>query len=491
MEPTGSAEYSPEVGRLAELLARIGPALDAKVASPPADPMRNHAAWRHLATEPIPQEPASIEAMVDELVDLLIPNGGRITDPGFWAFITNSPSSAPFIAATAASMASPLRYGIQAFNAIEERSLEWLGEVCGMPSHMKGLYSSGGSSANLVAMGAARQHAFEARGLDPSEDGVGSVRCALYASSETHHTIQRASAVLGMGRASVREVPIDHGLRMIPEALAAAIDADLAAGLLPVAVAANGGSTNTGTIDPLRALAEVAHARGVWFHVDGAYGLPGYLDERVRPRYDGLDLGDSAIVDPHKWLASAPGVGVTFVRDRALLQRAFTQGSADYLEGSFASDGRVESSVDSQGIPYGDFGVELTAPARGVQVWAILREQGLSGLTARIRRDNDFATYVADAADAHEQLESLTRPDLTVACVRFVGDGSAPDSVLDAVNARIHRRLVRETDFLPSTTIVRGLFAIRPCFISPRTTWPLVEGFPPAVVRLGREEISR
>lgn len=480
--------YYPEPGRLAELLGQISPSLDARMSGPVIDPLENVDTWRYLSSEPIPAQPSPIDDMVRELATVIVPNGSRVSDPGFWAYVANGPTSAPFVAATAMTMASPVRYGTHAFNAIEERSLEWLAEIFGLGPDMRGLYTSGGSTANLVALGGARQSAFESRGLDPARDGLGSTQCAIYVSSETHHTIQRSAAVLGIGRSNVREIAIDDNLRIIPAAVAEAIDADVAAGIVPIAVVANAGATNTGTIDPLRAVGDVARERGVWFHVDGAYGLPGYLDARIRDKYDGLAEADSAIVDPHKWLSSGPGIGAVFVRDRALLQRAFTQGPADYLEGSFAQDGKIESSLDVPGIPYGDFGVELTAPPRGIQVWAILKEQGLSGLTARIMRDNDFARYVATAASEHPLLESLTRPDLSVACIRYVGDGSIPSAQLDSINTRIHRRLVRETEFLPSATVVHGHYVIRPCFVNPRTPWSLVESFLPAVVRLGNEE---
>ncbi len=263
----------------------------------------------------------------------------------------------------------------------------------------------------------------------------------------------------------------------------------MAAGRVPVAVVANAGTTNTGAIDPLRALGEIAHENGIWFHVDGAYGLPGILDERVAPRYDGLDLADSVIVDPHKWLNAPVGVAATFVRDRAILRRAFTQGPADYLEGSFTDD--VEVSVDAMGIPYADFGVELSATSRGVQVWAILREEGAEGVAARIRRDNDFASFVSHHARQHPRLDTLTEPELSIACLRYRPTTPWPEEALNDLNARIHRRLVRETRYLPSTTIVAGHFAIRPCFINPRTTWEMVHAFLAELVRIGDEEADR
>ena len=216
-------------------------------------------------------------------------------------------------------------------------------------------------------------------------------------------------------------------------ALAAALDRDTRAGILPVAVVAAAGTTNTGAIDPLRGAGDLAHAHGAWFHVDGAYGLPGILDDRVAPLYDGLELADSAITDPHKWLGAPVGVAATFVRDRAILHRAFTQEPADYLEGAFSADD-VQSTLDSMGIPYFDFGVELSAPPRGVMVWAILRELGVEGLRARIVADNDFARHVAARAHEHPRLEVLAEPVLSICGFRYrtdadrgLGLGELPD----------------------------------------------------------------
>jgi aromatic-L-amino-acid/L-tryptophan decarboxylase len=478
----------PETERFAELLDRVGRAMDERVSGTGPDPMTVRDRWAFLTDEPLPTTGAGVDATVDELVASLVPHGARVSDPGFWMFVTSGPTTAPVIAATAAHVAGVQRYMIHAFNAVEERSLQWLAELLGLGPDMRGIYSSGGSTANLVALGAARQQAWESRGVDPSSEGVDGRSCVIYASTEAHHTVQRSAGVLGIGRDNVRVLPADANQRMRAADVAAEIDRDLAAGRIPIAVVANAGTTNTGAIDPLREIGEVAHERGVWFHVDGAYGLPGILDERVAERYDGLDLADSVIVDPHKWLGAPVGIAATFVRDRTVLQRAFTQGPADYLEGSFTPD--VEVSVDSMGIPYADFGVELSSPSRGAQVWAILREEGAQGVAARVRRDNDFARFVADSAREHPRLESLTDPVLSIACVRYVGASPGDKADLDRLNARIHRRLVRETPYLPSTTVVNGAFAIRPCFINARTTWEMVRAFVDEIIRIGDEETA-
>jgi aromatic-L-amino-acid decarboxylase len=313
---------------------------------------------------------------------------------------------------------------------------------------------------------------------------LGSRPVALYASAEAHHTIQRSAAVLGLGRRSVRKVATDDRQRLDPAALARALADDVAAGILPVAVVATAGTTNTGTIDPLRAAGELASEHGAWFHVDGAYGLPGILDERIEDLYDGLELADSAIVDPHKWLGAPVGIAATFVRDRSILHRAFTQEAAAYLEGAFADPSDVRVSLDSMGIPYADFGVELSAPARGAVVWSILRELGREGVRERVRQDNDLARHVASRVRASDRLELLAEPVLSICCLRYRA-GTIVD--LDAFNAALFRRLVQETPYLPSSTVVDGSFAIRPCFINARTALEHVDGFCDAVCRIGDE----
>ncbi|MFZ0323652.1 MAG: pyridoxal-dependent decarboxylase [Actinomycetes bacterium] len=470
-------------------LKRLGDGLDRYLAFEHPNAVAVRASWDSLADEALADGARDLEDVVGELVDVVIPGGSTIASPTWWGFITTGTTTAPVLAATAAMVAGPQRYSITAFNRLEERSLEWLAELCGLEPGMKGVYSSGGSVANLVALGAARQSAFERIGIDVAATGVDRP-CAIYASEEAHHTVQRSAAVLGLGRSAVRTVPTDGQQRMLPEALEELLVADQGRGVLPVAVVATAGTTNTGAIDPLRAVGEVAVRHQVWLHIDGAYGLPGRLDPRISDRYDGLDLADSAIVDPHKWLAAPVGVAATFVRDRSLLVRAFTQEPAEYLEGSFVSDdepSEVVVSMDSIGIPYADMGVELSSPSRGVMVWALLREQGREGVRRRIMTDNDFATAVYDFANAHPRLQALTRPELSIACIRHVGDGSLDEGRLNELNQALLRRLIRETPFVPSATVVDGAFAIRPCFINVRTTRPMVDKFVETLVTLGDE----
>jgi aromatic-L-amino-acid decarboxylase len=482
------AADAAETSRMQALLARLGAGLDEFVRFEHPDALHPGARWREALNGPLPQAGIGADAVLAELLQHVVPNGSSVPRPGFSSFITTGATTVGTLAATAAAVAAPQRYGHTAFNFLEELSLRWLASLFGLGA-LQGVYSSGGSTANLLALGAARQQAFERLGRDPAADGMDRP-VAIYASSETHHTVQRAAGVLGLGRRAVRSISCDRSGRMRLDALRDAIAADRQAGVLPMAVVANAGTTNTGAIDPLSSIGELAREQGLWFHVDGAYGLPGLLDERVAPLYRGLDHADSVIVDPHKWLGASVGIGATFVRDRDLLRRAFTQEPAHYLEGSVVDGGAqgpaapaaIEHSMDDFGIPYYDYGVELSAPSRGVVVWALLREIGVAGLRDRVRRHNDMATAIAQMARAHPNLELLLEPTLSVCCFRYV-DPRVSD--LDALNRQLHRRLTRENRNMPSTTVVGGRLALRPCFIGARAGMAQARELVDDVLRLG------
>jgi aromatic-L-amino-acid decarboxylase len=474
-----------ETGRLSEAMRVLLTPLERFARYEGQDPAgRERARWTQALDRPLPERGLGLDAVLDTLKTHVIPYGLRNGAPGFSGWITTSPTTGTAVASFAAAIAGSQRWWVQPFNYLESVALRWLAELLDIPPTWQGTFTSGGSVANLVALGAARQHAFERLGVDPARDGLAAQpRWALYASSEVHHVVTRAAAVLGLGRRSVRVVDTDDGGRIVPAALSAALVEDARRGVHPVAIVATAGTVNTGAIDPIAALADIADEHGVWLHVDGAYGLFGRLDDRVAPLYRGLERAASVAVDPHKWLAVPLGCGATYVRDRALFGRAFTLEPAEYLEGA-ASPGEIRSPFDDFGDLYHDFNVEQSAQSRGVTVWAALAEIGASGMRERVRRHNDFARHLADRVRADARLELLAEPTLSICCFRYRVDGRA-DAELDELNTEIARRLRAETSYVPSTTRVRGHLAIRPCYINPRTTLADVDGLADAVRRLG------
>ncbi len=473
-----------ELGKLQDLLSKIGAGLDEYLKFEHPDALENRHIWEPTLDTPLPWRGVGIDQVIRDLVEQVIPNGSPVPKPGFTAYITTGATTASTLATTASNIASPQRYLPSAFNFLEALSLDWLAQMFHL-GKMKGIYSSGGSVANLIALGAARQFAFEKLGWDPARDGVNRA-VSVYASGECHHTIQRSGGVLGIGRRAIKLIACDDQGRMRIDALKSAIEKDLRDDILPMAIVANAGTTNTGAIDPLQEIGEVARAHEIWFHVDGAYGLPGVLDDRISHLYQGLDLVDSIIVDPHKWLGASVGIAATFVHDRNLLERAFTQEHAAYLEGSIdqadTGEASIEHSMEDFGVPYFNYGVELSAPCRGIAVWALIREIGVEGMRERIKRHNDMAREIADFARRHANLELLLEPTLSICCFRYVG---AQVDDLDALNQKLHRQLVRENVYLPSTTRVHGKLALRPCFIGARAEQSQVDGLLQAVLRIG------
>jgi len=477
-----------ECGPLSQRLHELGNSLDEYLRFEHPDAMSCYAEWHGALARSLPEEGVGIEQVIAELGQHIIPNGSQIPSPGCTAFITTGATSVGVLASLAGSVAAPQRLGLTAFNYLEELSLEWMAEMFELRPEMKGLYSSGGSVANLVALGAARQWAFERIGIDPSRDGV-QRPCRIYATAASHHTVHRSAAVLGMGRNAVITIAVDEQGRMCVDALRQQLQADLQDGQLigrgcvPVAIVGNAGTTNAGVIDPLQDIGEIAREFDIWFHVDGAYGLPGILDPQVRPLYKGISMADSVIVDPHKWLGAPVGVGATYVRDRSLLYRAFTQEESDYLEGSVRDD-NFQHSMDGLGIPYYDFGVELSAPSRGAVVWALIREIGKEGMRERVCRHNAMARRVAELARAHPNLDVVQEPTLSICCFRYLDDDAAD---LNELNRQIHRWLVHQGRSIPSTAMINGVLAIRPCFVGARTTWEHAEQVVEDVIAAGDE----
>jgi len=475
-----------ETGKLEVLLARVGASLDNYLQFKHDDAYQAVQRWQTQLNIPLPELGVGIDAVTDELINQVIVHGSAVPNPGFSSYITTGATTVSTLATTAANIASPQRYHLTAFNYLEELSLTWLAQMLGL-GQMKGIYSSGGSIANLVALGAARQWAFEQLGRDIAADGIDRP-CRIYASEQCHHTIARSAAVLGMGRNAVKLIPCDRQGRMLPGALSTALAQDSERGIVPVAIVANAGTTNTGAIDPLETLGQIAKQHGIWYHVDGAYGLLGILDPRLSHLYQGIALADSVIVDPHKWLGASVGVAATFVRDRNILLRAFTQEPADYLEGSINQDDhnspKFEHSLDDFGIPYFDYGVELSSPARGIAVWALIMEIGVSGMRARVMRHNDMANYLANFAKTHPNLELLSQPTLSICCFRYI---AANVENLDLLNQQLHRQLIRENVYMPSTTKVNGVLALRPCYVGARSNHSQLDGFLQAVLRIGAD----
>ena len=454
-----------------------------------ADRAVPRSAWLDLIDEPLPQTGAGLEEVLRLLKDVVVKRGLRTGHPGFSGWVTTTPTTIGVVADLAQTVASAQRWWVHPGNYIDSMAVEWMIELLGFPKTFVGQFTSGGSTANLVGLGAARQHAGEQLGIDAAHDGVSAIPSPrIYTSVQVHHVMGRSLGILGLGRGNVRSIPLASNRRIDLDMLRTTIEQDIAAGATPIAVVGNAGDVNTGVVDPLGPMAAVAREFGIWFHVDGAYGGFGLLDERVRDLYGDPGEYDSFAVDPHKWLAAPVGTGLVICRDGDLLGRSFAVETGAYdreFEHQDFDEREPESLWESMGRGTPDWGVDFSTPSRGIAVWAILKEIGAAGVRERIVRHNDCARLVADRATESEELELMADPELSIACFRYLREGLSGTD-LDQFNERILEELRRRGSSLPSGTWLDGRFAIRPCFINPRSGLDDAARLVDEVIEIGR-----
>lgn len=489
---TGSPHPSND---LESALDALAPALAALVRGELPDPSPDgrrglgaDTAWQAELDRPLPGQGAGAAETLRQLAGPVTRYGAPFLAPGFSGWIIGAPTAVPVAAGLVTSVAGQQRYLGFSGNLLEAVALRWVAELCGLPADLQGVFSSGGSVANLLGLGAARQRAYERIGADPAKDGMAGLPPGrIYASQEVHHALLRAAGVLGLGRTGLRLVPADDAQRLDVPDLRRAVEADLSAGLVPVAVVGIAGTTSTGAVDPLAEIAEVAAEHETWFHVDGAYGLFGVLDETRADVFSGVKRADSVAVDMHKWLALPTGTGATYVRDTTVLGRTFTQEPSAPVEGAFTNlAGALDSPWDVLGTPYQEWSLELSAAARGIAVWATLHEIGREGMRARVVAHNRLARLLADRVRAEPRLELLHEPELSICCFRVRGAPGDGDDAVDARNQRLLRSLHAEGLHVPSGTVVDGHFAIRACFVNPRQAEGDVHGLVDAVLEHDR-----
>lgn len=361
--------------------------------------------------------------------------------PGYLAYV---PGGGLVTAALAEWLASTVnRYTgmagpAPALVALEESVLRWLCGVFELPAGAQGIVTTGGSMANLSAVVTARS---ERLGEDLRD-------ATLYVTEHAHHSVAKAALLAGLPRAAVRVVPCDESLRMDP----AALDSLLASDPRPFLVVASAGTTNTGAVDPLGAIADVAAAHGCWLHVDGAYGGAFQLTGRGREVLAGVERADSVTLDPHKGLFIPYGTGCLLVRDGAALRRAHS------VEAGYLQDLGHELPVPN----YADISPELSRASRGVRLWLPLHLHGVAAFREALDEKLDLARAFWDALGDMPSVDRMSAPALSIVPFRLRDGGDAENRALqERINARGRHFL--------SSTVLDGRFTLRICVVSHRT----------------------
>jgi aromatic-L-amino-acid decarboxylase len=426
---------------------------------------------RELTALGLPEGPTPALPLLDDAA-LALDESLAQPRPRFFAFVGSSALEIAVIGDALASCFDPnLAAWAAAASEIERQTVEWVGAFVGFPAEA-GSFTSGGTISNLTALAAARERA--APGI--RREGARGRRLAVYCSSEAHYSVTRAAELLGIGSSGVRTLAIDDRRTLDPAHVAAAIDADNAAGVIPVAVVATAGTTLTGAVDPLDAIADVCTERGVWLHVDGAYGLPAAAAASTAGLFTGVARADSVTVDAHKWLFVPKACGVILVRRRVDLAAALAH-EEDYLP----HEGEEPHAVDIT--------LEYSRPFRALKLWLGLRAHGAAAFRAAIERNLEQARRLYAALDEHDELEALCGPPpLSIVPFRHAPTGV---SDLDEHNARLAQSLQEGGRVWVAPARVDGRVCLRPCFVNFRTTDDDVLALVDESVRVGRELAGR
>jgi aromatic-L-amino-acid decarboxylase len=402
--------------------------------------------------EALPEHGSNALEVLDQLQRDVFSNIMHLDHPRFFAFV---PSPSNFVSVMADALAS----GFNVFagtwleasgpTQIELVTIDWLRQACGLPDSAGGLFVSGGSMANMTALAVARHVKLGNR----AEDAV------VYCSDQTHSSVERGLRVLGFQDNQMREIESDDRFRLDISALERAIEADRAAGRVPFCVVANAGTTSTGAIDPLLALADYCHQEELWLHVDGAYGAAAVFCERGQALLDGLARVDSLSLDPHKWLFQPYEIGCVLVREERWLKEAFHI-LPEYLEDIEGKEGEVN---------FCDRGIQLTRGFRALKLWMSLQVFGRSGFREALNRGFELAEIAEAAVRELSNWEVVTPAQMGIVTFRCIPEGLSPEK-LNCLNRELVDEMIADGFAMISSTVLRGQTVLRMCTINPRTT---------------------
>ncbi|MFT5526260.1 MAG: aromatic-L-amino-acid decarboxylase [Pirellulaceae bacterium] len=403
-----------------------------------------------LVDEPIPRDGVGLANCLDFFFERVVPDLTLVNHPRFHGHIPCPSSFAGAMGEMLAAGTNPFGgswLGGTTVAALELTVVRWIAEMLSFDPNVAGIFTSGGSTANLIALAAAR----EKYGRDVMERGV------IYVSREGHASIDKAAKILGFRSECIRVVEVDEQFRMRVDELESHVAVDREARLIPFFVAANAGTTNSGAIDPLSAVAQICKEHELWFHVDGAYGGFAAAVPELRGSFAGIDEADSLTLDPHKWLYCPLGTGCVLVRDTDLLERTFTA-TGDYLK-----------DLPEDEVNFLKRGPELSRPARVLSVWAVLRSVGVDGIVTQIREDLRLAQLAAELLSENELLE-VEGVGLSVVTFRHRRKAGETEQSRGGRDDELMEATLASGELMLSTTMLAGKSTLRMVIMNHRTT---------------------
>lgn len=423
----------------------------------------------------LPTEGQPTQDIYNEFLLHVLPYNLGNVHPRFWGWVCGTGTPTGMLADMLASgmNASP-SFGEHASIYVEKQVLDWSKEMLGFPPESSGLLTTGASMANLLALTVARNHFNEnirGKGLNQLKKQL-----VAYTSTETHNCVQKAIEILGIGSEFLRKIPVNTSYRIRPDLLQQKIEEDISDGYLPFCIVGNAGTVNTGAIDDLELLSDIAKQYNCWFHVDGAFGAVLNILPEFRDKLKGLYLADSLAFDYHKWFYVNYDAGCVLIRDAAAHKNAFSL-NASYLQ-------HHERGLIAGQHHFNHLGPELSRGFRALKIWMSLKENGLDKYRQLVRQNLQQAQYLASLVRDHPQLELSAPVDMNIVCFRFVVPG-LEENKLNDLNKEILMQLHEAGTALPSFTVLNGSYAIRAAITNHRSTRKDFDVLVQEAVRLG------
>ena len=419
-----------------------------------------------LFRESLPEEGLAIASVLDQVERDVIGNSTLCLSPRFFGYINGSGNQAAILGEMLASAVNQICakwHFSPAASEVERQVIRWIAEFAGYPKEAGGCLLSGGSAANLVGLALARKRKL---GVDVANDGMyRSPIATVYVSTEGHASIEKAMALLGMGRNSLKKIRVKEDFTMDLHALKERVAEDRRNGCMPICVVGNAGTTNTGSVDRLNDLADFCQTENLWFHVDGAYGGPAAQTTVAGELFHGIDRADSVTINPHKWLYVPVEAACILVRDPEVLPDTFGV-EADYLQEKKVIGFNADGPFD-----FKDYSPQLSRGFRALKVWMTFKAYGAKKLRAAIESNIEVMRELAELIDKSEDFERFSPVPLSVVCFQYVtGERSLRDEpeFLDRLNRELLTALERDGRIFLSGTKIKGRTVLRACSVNHR-----------------------
>lgn len=436
-----------------------------------------------LGTNSLPEIGTSAEVIMSKAVELLFNHSLINGHPKFLGYITSSPAPIGMLADLLAAAVNP-NVGANILSPmateIETQTVRWLAELIGVDPTYGGILVSGGNMANFTALVAARTAKIP-KGIGEDEAYPSENRMVLYCSRATHTWVEKAAVLFGIGTAGIHWIEQDDNHKIRIDLLEQAIVQDLQEGKLPFLVIGNAGDVSTGVVDDLKSIGAVCKRYDLWFHIDGAYGIPAVVVPKMKFLFEGLEAADSIALDPHKWLYSPLEAGCTLVKNPQTLLDAYSSHPAYY---NF-DDPQVQTHN------YYEYGFQNSRGFRALKVWAALQHVGRSGYVKMIGEDIELSALLYRLAQREPELEAVTQ-HLSITTFRYVTEERSDaitgnEDYLNELNKTLLNVLQKNGEVFLSNAVIKEKYCLRACIVNFRTSENDIKEIINIVVREGRK----